>query len=177
MASSDDEEETFADTISEYYFCDGDDEPLSFSILPLQWNESESESSSPTTGIFLRGTADNGLQKLYKAVKAWKYDLSKSNPEISVLSKDNHWIKLQKPRKSFENEIKTILITVHCLSYLKRKPEASGKSLWDHLSKVFRYLHLLLLLLFCSLYWYQFVRTISFFHFAVCMMPGLQRMI
>ncbi|KAL7600423.1 hypothetical protein Lser_V15G27174 [Lactuca serriola] len=137
MASSDDEEETFADTISEYYFCDGDDEPLSFSILPLQWNESESESSSPTTGIFLRGTADNGLQKLYKAVKAWKYDLSKSNPEISVLSKDNHWIKLQKPRKSFENEIKTILITVHCLSYLKRKPEASGKSLWDHLSKVF----------------------------------------
>ncbi|CAI9288517.1 unnamed protein product [Lactuca saligna] len=137
MVSSDDEEETVADTISEYYFCDGDDEPLSFSVLPLQWSESESESSSPTTGIFLRGTADNGLQKLYKAVKAWKYDLSKSNPEISVLSKDNHWIKLQKPRKSFENEIKTILITVHCLSYLKRKPEASAKSLWDHLSKVF----------------------------------------
>lgn len=138
MASSDDEGETFADTISEYYFCDGDDEPLSFSKLPLQWTDSESENSSPTTGaIFLRGNADNGLQKLYKQVKAWKYDFSKSNPEISVLSKDNRWIKLQKPRKSFENEIRSILITVHCLSYLKGKPEASAKSLWDHLSKVF----------------------------------------
>lgn len=143
MASSDDEGETYADTVSDYYFCDGDDEPLSFSKLPWQWDESEI-SSSTTEPIFLRGTADNGLQKLYKAVKAWKYDLSKPNPEISVLSKDNHWIKLQKPRKSFENEIRTILITVHCLSYLKSKPEASAKSLWDHLSKVFRYLHLLL---------------------------------
>ncbi|KAL4566889.1 hypothetical protein LXL04_031015 [Taraxacum kok-saghyz] len=138
MASSDDEEETFADTVSDYYFCDGDDEPLSFSKLPWQWDESESENSSPTTEpIYLRGTADNGLRKLYRPVKAWKYDSSNFNPEILVLSKDNRWIKLQKPRKSFENEIRTILITVHCLSYLKIKPEASAKSLWDHLSKVF----------------------------------------
>nr|XP_043639941.1 protein ENHANCED DOWNY MILDEW 2-like [Erigeron canadensis] len=137
MASSDDEGETFPDAVSDYYFSDGHEEPLPFSKLPVQWNESES--SSATIGsIFLRGTVDNGLRKFYQQVKAWKYEFLTTIPEISVLCKDNHWIKLQKPRKSYQNLIRSILITVHCLCFLKRKPEASGKSLWDHLLKVFR---------------------------------------
>ncbi|KVH99162.1 DNA (cytosine-5)-methyltransferase 1, replication foci domain-containing protein [Cynara cardunculus var. scolymus] len=137
MASSDDEGETLPDAVSDYYFCDGDDEPLSFVKLPVQWNENE-RSISDAQPIFLSGTADNGLQKLYKQVKAWKFDFSKDNPEISVCYKDSHWFKLQKPRKSYEKEIRTILITVQCLYFFKSEPEASGKALWDHLSKVFR---------------------------------------
>ncbi|KAI3686183.1 hypothetical protein L1987_79856 [Smallanthus sonchifolius] len=136
MASSDDEGETFPDAVSDYYFNNKDDEPLSFSKLPVQWNESES-SSANAGPIFLGGKVDNGLGTFYQQVKAWKYDILKALPEILVLSKDNRWIKLKKPRKSYEKLIRSILISVHCLCFFKNKPEASWKSLWDHLSKVF----------------------------------------
>ncbi|KAL8215711.1 hypothetical protein R6Q57_022548 [Mikania cordata] len=136
MASSDDEGETISDAVLDYIFFDEDDDPLSFSQLPVQWNEIEF-SSSIAGPIFLDGSADNGLRKIYQQVKAWKYDILTTIPEISVLAKDNHWIKLKKPRKSYENLIRSILISVHCLCFFKSKPEASGKSLWDHLSKVF----------------------------------------
>ncbi|PON94145.1 DNA (cytosine-5)-methyltransferase [Trema orientale] len=136
MASSDDEAEALPLSVANYHFVDDKDEPVSFSVLPIQWRESE-----PIDGkklqVFLHGTADNGLQKIYKRVIAWKFDLSNVKPEISVLSKENNWIKLQKPRKSFEDVIRSILITVHCLHFVMRNPETSGKSLWDHLSKVF----------------------------------------
>ncbi|KVI08048.1 DNA (cytosine-5)-methyltransferase 1, replication foci domain-containing protein [Cynara cardunculus var. scolymus] len=109
--------------------------------LAVQWSESESLDNN-NSQICLRGTADNGLQKLYRPVKAWKCDISKAKPEISALSRDNNWIKLLKPRKCFEDLIRTILIIVYCLHFFKRKPEASGKSdirplendLVDHLS-------------------------------------------
>ncbi|KAI7729927.1 hypothetical protein M8C21_031286 [Ambrosia artemisiifolia] len=135
MSSSEDEGETFPDAVSDYYFNDKDDEPLSFSKLPVQWNDNES--SSADLPIFLRGKVDNGLGRLYQQVKAWKFDISTSIPEILVLSKDDHWIKLKKPRKSYEELIRSILISVHCLWFCKSKPEASGKSLRDYLSKVF----------------------------------------
>ncbi|KAK9080687.1 hypothetical protein SSX86_000445 [Deinandra increscens subsp. villosa] len=136
MASSDDEGETFPDAISEYCFFDKADDPLPFSKLAVQWNESEN-SGANAGPIFLDGKVDNGLGKFYQQVKAWKYDITTAIPEISVLSKDNHWIKLKKPRKSYENMIRSILICVHCLCFFKSKPEAPGKSLWDHLLKVF----------------------------------------
>ncbi|CAK9168592.1 unnamed protein product, partial [Ilex paraguariensis] len=56
---------------------------------------------------------------------------------MSVLSKENSWINLEKLRKSFEDAIRTILITLHCLHFVKKNPESSGKALWDHLSKIF----------------------------------------
>lgn len=136
MASSDDESEV--GPVSNYHFLDEKDEPVSFSVLPVQWDEDENATGNKMH-IFLDGTADNGLQKIYKRVVGWRFDLTNANPEIYVLSKEKSWIKLQKPRKSFEKIIRTILITVHCLSYAKRNPEATGKSIWDHLSKVFRY--------------------------------------
>ncbi|KAE8125454.1 hypothetical protein FH972_020260 [Carpinus fangiana] len=136
MTSSDDEAEGLPQCVSNYYFEDDNDEPISFSILPIQWREGESPDRKKEQ-IFLHGTADNGLQKIYKHVIAWRFDLSNLSPEISVLSKENNWIKLQKPRKSFEDTIRSILITVQCLHFLKKYPETSGKSLWDHLSKVF----------------------------------------
>ncbi|KAJ0571569.1 putative DNA (cytosine-5)-methyltransferase 1, replication foci domain-containing protein [Helianthus annuus] len=142
MASSDDEGETFPDAVSEYDFRNKDDEPLSFSKLPVQWNDNES-SSVNVMPIFLKGKVDNGLGPFYRQVKAWKYDITATKPQISVLTKDNHWIKLKKPRKSYEELIRSILISVHCLWFCKSKPEASGKSLRDYLSKVFRYYYYL----------------------------------
>ncbi|CAL5405446.1 unnamed protein product [Camellia sinensis] len=136
MASSDDEDETVPHTVSNYDFVVDKDEPIAFSELPVQWNESEGLDGK-SKKIFLHGTADNGLQKIYKQVTAWKFDLSDVKPEIAVLSKENNWIYLQRPRKSFEETIRTILITVHCLHFVKKNPETSGRSLWDYLSKVF----------------------------------------
>ncbi|CAL5402702.1 unnamed protein product [Camellia sinensis] len=136
MASSDDEDETVPHTVSNYDFVVDKDEPIAFSELPVQWNESEGLDGK-SKQIFLHGTADNGLQKIYKQVTAWKFDLSDVKPEIAVLSKENNWIYLQRPRKSFEETIRTILITVHCLHFVKKNPETSGRSLWDYLSKVF----------------------------------------
>ncbi|KAM0044220.1 putative DNA (cytosine-5)-methyltransferase 1, replication foci domain-containing protein [Helianthus debilis subsp. tardiflorus] len=136
MASSDDEGETYPDAIMDYVFYDKDNDPISFSKLPVQWNDNES-SSANAGPVYLSGFVDNGRRKIYQQVKAWKYDMLTTVPQISVLFKDNHWIKLEKPKKYYENMIRTIFVSVHCLCYLKRKPEAPGKSLWNHLSKVF----------------------------------------
>lgn len=139
MASSDDEEEFGPKSVSSYYFEDDKEVKLSFDVLPIQWSGDESVNGHKKH-IYLRGNADNGLQTVHKHVVAWKFDLTNVTPEISVLSKEKSWIKLIKPRKAYEEEfIRTILITVHCLSYAKRNPEATGKVLWNHLSKVFRY--------------------------------------
>ncbi|OVA09237.1 zinc finger protein [Macleaya cordata] len=136
MASSDDEADAVPQFVTNYHFVDDKDEPISFCYLPIQWSEDESPDSMETQ-IFLHGTADSGLQKIYKQVIAWKFELLDEHPEIAVLSKEKNWIKLQKPRKSFEDTIRAILITLHCLHFLKKNPETSGKSLWDHLRKVF----------------------------------------
>ncbi|XP_021978264.1 protein ENHANCED DOWNY MILDEW 2 isoform X2 [Helianthus annuus] len=136
MASSDDEGETYPDAIMDYVFYDKDNDPISFSKLPVQWNDNES-SSANTGPVYLSGLVDNGRRKIYQQVIAWKYDMLTTVPQISVLFKDNHWIKLEKPKKCYKNMIRTIFVSVHCLCYLKRKPEAPEKSLWNHLSKVF----------------------------------------
>lgn len=136
MSSSDDEGTAVPQTVSNYHFVDENEEPVSFSVLPIHWAEEESPESK-NNQVFLHGTADGGLQKVYQQVKAWRFDLSNVKPEISVLSKENYWIKLEKPRKSFEGTIRTILITVQCLHFMKYNPEMPAKSLWDHLSKVF----------------------------------------
>lgn len=138
MASSDDEAEAVPSTVSNYEFVDDKDEPVSFAELTFQWNDTESLDGNKRH-VFLRGTADNGLQKIYKQVTTWKIDSSRIEPAISVLSKENDWIKLEKPRKAFQDTIRSILITVHSLHFLKRNPESSGRALWDHLSKVFRF--------------------------------------
>ncbi|KAJ8534425.1 hypothetical protein K7X08_016153 [Anisodus acutangulus] len=136
MASSDDEAEAVPSTVSNYEFVDDKDEPVSFAELTFQWNDTESLDGNKRHA-FLRGTADNGLQKIYKQVTTWKFDFSRIEPSISVLSKENDWIKLEKPRKAFQDTIRSILITVHSLHFLKKNPESSGRALWDHLSKVF----------------------------------------
>ncbi|KAG4923840.1 hypothetical protein JHK87_049380 [Glycine soja] len=135
MASSDDEGEAQPLSVSNYHFEDNKDAPVCFSVLPIQWSESQSPVGKKMQ-VFLHGFVDNGLQKFFVQVVAWRFDLSYVRPEILVLSKDGRWIKLEKPRKSYEDTIiRTILITIHFLSYVKKNPDSSAKSVWDNLSK------------------------------------------
>lgn len=138
MASSDDEADTLPESVSTYHFADDKDEPISFSLLPIRWSESKNfDDGKKNHMIFLKGSVDNGLRTIYKQVIAWKFDLSNTTPQISVLTKKKCWMELGKPRKSYEIIIRTVLITVHCLHFARRNPEASGKSVWDYLSKTF----------------------------------------
>ncbi|GAB2284736.1 hypothetical protein Dimus_019190 [Dionaea muscipula] len=138
MDSSDSEAEGFADLVSSYYFEDGDQEPVSFSVLPTDWN-GDGNMDGGEKQIFLRGTTDDGLQKVYKPVTAWRFDLSGMEPDISVFSRDNRWLKLEKPRKNYRDIIRTTLISLHCLHILKKNPDLPEKSLWEQLSKIFRW--------------------------------------
>ncbi|XP_048134877.1 protein ENHANCED DOWNY MILDEW 2-like [Rhodamnia argentea] len=136
MASSDDEAENLPERVSTYYFEDHDDEPVSFSVLPVRWSDGEGgEDAAAVETIFLHGTADNGLRKIYREVKSWRFDLGSSRPQVSVLSKDNVCFKLDKPRRSFQDTIRTVLITLHCLHYARNHPDASGRALWTHLAR------------------------------------------
>ncbi|CAN4117815.1 unnamed protein product [Withania somnifera] len=77
---------------------------------------------------------DKNEPKMYKQVN----NFSRIEPAISVLSKESNWIKLEKPRKFFQDTIRSILITVHSLHLLKRNPKSSGRAFW-----VFRNLEIL----------------------------------
>ncbi|KAL5581737.1 hypothetical protein UlMin_014179 [Ulmus minor] len=136
MASSDEEGEIVTNCVTEYYFVNQKHELVSFASLPLQWVPGENLVQSDAQ-VFLFGTANDGLQKIYERVVAWKFDLSSVQPEISLLSKDGSWKRLQKPMKTFENTIRTILVTLHWLHFLKKNPGASGNSLWNYLVKFF----------------------------------------
>lgn len=135
--SSDEEGEILPDCVTNYHLVDDTNEPISFSLLPHSWSEDEIPDCS-NMQIFLHGTAESG-HTIYQHVVAWKLELSYVLPEIYVLSKRKNWIKLQSPRRSYGDTCKSIYITVHCLHFLKRKPEANGSSLWVHLRKTFRY--------------------------------------
>lgn len=136
MASSDDEAEVPPQAVSNYHFEDDEKVPVSFSVLPIQWSESE-YTDGESGQVFLDGFADNGLQKVFMQVVAWKFDISSIKPEISVLSKNGRqWVKLEKPKKWFEDNIRTILIAIHFLHYVQKNPETSAKSVWGYLSKV-----------------------------------------
>ncbi|XP_030931311.1 protein ENHANCED DOWNY MILDEW 2-like isoform X1 [Quercus lobata] len=134
--ASDEESEIVAEFVTNYDFIDHMGNPVSLSVLPLQWSEGDFFGDLETQ-VFVRGDGDDGLQRIYKCVIAWKFQLSYVRPEICVLSKEKSWITLQKPRKAFENTIRTILVTVQWLHFVKKNPEASEKSLWNHLMKTF----------------------------------------
>ncbi|KAL6567122.1 hypothetical protein OROMI_015526 [Orobanche minor] len=136
MESSDDEGEMVPSDVSDYEFISVDNESISFATLPVEWNKGEMHERKQEQ-IFLSGKTDNGLRKIYKQVIAWRFDLSLDKPEISVLSLEGYWIKLLKPRKPFEDIIRTVVITVHFLHYVKWNPQRSQEALWGHLNKSF----------------------------------------
>ncbi|XP_030550105.2 protein ENHANCED DOWNY MILDEW 2-like [Rhodamnia argentea] len=134
-SSSDDEADTMLEKISTYYFEDHENEPVSFAVLPARWGHGECSKDAAAETIFMHGTSDNGLRKIYREVKSWRFDLGGSIPEVWVLSKDNTCFRLDKPRRSFQDTIRTVLITLHCLHYARNHPDASGEALWEHLAR------------------------------------------
>ena len=135
MPISDDDGEPVLQSVTDYHFVDDKNNVISFFVLPFELGKDERVGGTEKA-IFLHGKADGGLQKIYKRVIRWKLDLSGVQHEISVLSMESCWIKLQKPRKSFEGTIRTILIIIYCLHFAKKNPNASWRSLWKHLDKV-----------------------------------------
>ena len=139
VAYSDDEDEAEAQfvSVSNYHLEDENRVPVSFAVLPIQWDrEAEKNSDATKEEVFLHGFADNGLKMIMMQVTAWRFDLSHAKPEISLLlSKGKRWIKLQKPRNSYQGTIRTILITIHFLHRVKKNPKLSAKSVWDNLFK------------------------------------------
>lgn len=137
MASSDEEGEIVPDFVDSYWFENDKEEFVSLVSLTLSWSIDEVKCDSETR-VFLRGTADNGLQKIHKQVIGWRFELSHQQPEISVLLKVRNWITLQRPRKCFESTIRTVLVTVYWLHFVKWNPEESRISIWNKMLKEFR---------------------------------------
>lgn len=138
MMSSDDDLEPQLKAVENYYFVDDNDVPVSFDVLPFQFDAAEGVASFKKD-VYLRGFTDGGLQKVYKQVVAWKLVLDGDSPEIAVLSTEGSWIALLKPRPSYEETIRSVLITVEMLHFVRRRPTDSEKDMWDHLYGVFEY--------------------------------------
>ncbi|KAM3204735.1 hypothetical protein P3L10_028145 [Capsicum annuum] len=138
MSSSDEEGEIVPNCITNYHFVDRNGESVSFSILPLHWGRDDIL-GTVNSEIFLREAAADGLQHIYKKVLAWRFELSYALPEIHVFSRGKIWIKLLKPRKSYAYTIRTILIIVHFLHFVKKKPDAIEEILWNYIGKNLRF--------------------------------------
>ncbi|KAL9303536.1 hypothetical protein ACSQ67_020799 [Phaseolus vulgaris] len=136
MASSDEEGEIIPDLVNSYWFENAKEDFVSLSSLTLLFSISEIECDLGEK-VFLRGTTDDGLQKIYKQIIGWRFELPYEKPEISVLSKDKNWITLQRPRKCFESILRTILVTIYCLHFLRWNPEESHISIWGKMKKAF----------------------------------------
>ncbi|XP_061362185.1 protein ENHANCED DOWNY MILDEW 2-like [Gastrolobium bilobum] len=136
MASSDEEGEIVPDFVNSYWFENDKAEFVSLSSLTLLWSISEIKCDLATK-VYLRGTTDDGLQKIYKQIIGWRFDLSFEQPEISVLLKDKNWITLQRPRKCFESTIRRVLVTVYWLHFVKWSPEESRISIWSKILNAF----------------------------------------
>lgn len=137
MSSSDDEADV-PQNVTKYYFVDANEEPISFAVLPVHFEGKRERKSMQQ--VFLHGIADGGLQKVYKRVIAWKLGLEDDNgPEIFVLTRDKSWIQLLKPRQVYlETVVRSVLVTVQALHFLKRRPYSSKKGLANHLSGTFK---------------------------------------
>jgi hypothetical protein len=137
MASSDEEGEIVPDSVDGYWFENDKAEFVSVSSLTLLWSVNDVTCNSEAK-VFLHGTTDNGLQKIHKQIIGWRFELSCEQPEISVLLREKYWMTLLKPRKCFENTIRSVLVTVYWLHCVKWKPEESRVSILVRVLKEFR---------------------------------------
>ncbi|KAM0029270.1 putative [histone H3]-lysine(4) N-trimethyltransferase chromatin regulator PHD family [Helianthus debilis subsp. tardiflorus] len=134
MASSDEEGEIVPDFVTNYHFVNSHNTLISFSLLPLHWSDHDVENGDLQVA-FLHGNIHGGLQSVYKEVIGWKLELSYAQPHVCVLSKGKTWINLQKPRKSYECHVKSVLIVADCLHFVRRNAQASQKEILSHLMK------------------------------------------
>ncbi|KAG8051851.1 hypothetical protein GUJ93_ZPchr0001g30743 [Zizania palustris] len=131
----DDDDEPQVDVVDNYFLLDTQDQPVCISVLPFQFKATDGVPECKKD-VFLRGTADPGI-KVFRKVVAWRLGLQGKQPEISLLSTERSWISLAKPKNSYQEVIRSILITVQMLHFLKRKPEETEKNLWIHLRRIF----------------------------------------
>ena len=138
LMSDDDDAEPQVSAVENYHLVDSQNHPACFSTLPL-WHGETKDVAECKKRLVLRGTADPGVI-VYKEVVAWRLVLEGKQPEIAVLPVDcNGWIRLVKPKNSYEEVIRKVLITAQMLHFLRRKPDEPEKNLWSHLRKVFEY--------------------------------------
>ncbi|XP_078438798.1 protein ENHANCED DOWNY MILDEW 2-like isoform X2 [Wolffia australiana] len=125
------------EAISEYRFVDENDDPVCFSSLPLKWSDEDEIVDESVEEVFLHGEFDDGLQKIYKRVIAWKVEFVGGDVDLWVLSKDGNWFKIFKPRIAYQESFRRIFVSLECLSYLKMNPSSKESRLWDHLRRKF----------------------------------------
>ncbi|KAK1307084.1 hypothetical protein QJS10_CPA10g01895 [Acorus calamus] len=120
----DDDEEITPDSITNYYFEDGNDEPVSYSVLPLLFSDDGDEvvPQTPKGGVFLHGEA--GIDKFHRQVKAWRVDILGPAPEVSVLTKDEKWISLYDFRSSEADVVDHLPL----ISMMMKRDEMLAKS-------------------------------------------------
>jgi len=151
MSDDDDDAEPQLNAVESYYFVDSTDEnePVCFCTLPFRFGDTD-DLPGCKKRLVLRGTGDPGV-KVYNEVVAWRLVLEGKQPQFAVLTAEGrHWVRLIRPLKSYEEMIRTVLITAQMLHFLRRKPHEPEKTLWNHLCKVFKYIpcHTLLRLFF-----------------------------
>lgn len=132
-SSSDEESEQtlIPESVTEYLFEDKEESEISFSDLPYDSPNPESPQ------VYLRGKTEDKLQMVYQPTVAWKLEISrKIGPDVFVLS-NGKWVKLLKPKKFYEIIIRSILISIQALHFLRWNPNSAEKSLWDNLRRVF----------------------------------------
>uniref|UniRef100_K3ZVH4 RFTS domain-containing protein n=1 Tax=Setaria italica TaxID=4555 RepID=K3ZVH4_SETIT len=136
MMSDDDDAEPQVSAVENYYLVDSLKHPVCFSTLPLRHRDTDDVPECKNR-LGLWGTADR-IKTVYKEVVAWRLVLEGKQPEIAVLVADGGgWIRLVKPKNSYEEMVRTVLITAQMLHFLRRKPDEPEKNLWSHLRKVF----------------------------------------
>ncbi|XP_019095523.1 PREDICTED: protein ENHANCED DOWNY MILDEW 2-like isoform X1 [Camelina sativa] len=136
MEWSDEEGEILPDSIDEYYFVDQSETPVNFCVVPLKWHSVDSYDISGSS-VFLRGNTDCGDQSFCKLVQGWNFDLSvDEHPKIEVLLHGMHWVTLQSPKKSYETLVRTTLVSLQFLHFVKRNPDALRDDVWTCLQKL-----------------------------------------
>ncbi|XP_031477785.1 protein ENHANCED DOWNY MILDEW 2-like isoform X2 [Nymphaea colorata] len=134
MFSSDEEDDVILEKVSNYYFVDETDQPISFTVLPFQTSTSELRGHLDKR-IFMCGDVVSTNSKMYEPVAAWKLELSDLKPTVCALTSKREWIEMFKPCPAYEETIRGIMVTVHCLHFAYTNPGAAGTDLWPYLRK------------------------------------------
>lgn len=131
--SSDDDIEIVPKSVDNYWLEHGDESPVSFATLPYF---KTGEEAMPDKVVYLRGTQDNGM-RLYMRAVAWKLELTKDMKPVFHLKTEKYWIQLLKPRKSYEESIRSIMSVAQFLNYTLVNPNDPERVVWNHVNEVF----------------------------------------
>ncbi|TVU06568.1 hypothetical protein EJB05_49789 [Eragrostis curvula] len=146
MFDDDDGVEPPFEAVDDYHFEYSRDNPVCFSILPLQFDENgEVQDCDSEKKVYLCGVIDKGLYQVHKKVVAWRLRLDCDQPNILILLSEGNWIRLLKPKKWYKDEIaRSIYITLQAIHFVRKQGRDKRNlygGLWDHLDQVFNKSH------------------------------------